>query len=137
MKNVCKLLATLIVSVAAFSSTANAVGVGPASTYTDVVWSVSTTVPELAGCNTLRVDATGDLNNGKRLGVHGNLNCQNGAYAITGTAYFDDQGLFNMELFAGAGLLLQCPRFQGLSGRCDYLVTGTGRVLGSAFLTLR
>lgn len=139
MKNVSKLLASLFVLVTALPSAANAAGVGPTNTYTDVVWSVSTTVPQFAGCNELRVDATGDLNNSSNLSIYGALNCVASytSYPVTGSAGFLSNGTFTMNLFLTNGTTLQCFNLNGLSGTCRYVTIGTNAPLGTAFLTFR
>ena len=139
MKTTYRLAASLLALAALVPSAAQAIGVGVTNTYTNVVWSVSTTVPQLAGCNELKVDATGDLNNSKSMSIYGVQNCLalGGAYPVFGTAYFADNGTFTMNLFLGAGFVLQCFNWTGLNGRCQYLTAGTGASLGTAFLTLR
>ena len=139
MKNVSRLLASLFVLVTALPSAANAAGVAPTNTYTDVVWSVSTSVPEFAGCNELRIDATGDLNNSSRLSVYGSLNCVASytSYPVTGSAGFLSNGTFTMTLFVSSGTVLACNNLNGLSGTCRYVTSGTNAPLGTALLTFR
>ena len=139
MKTIYSLAASLLALVSLVPSAAQAIGVGVTNTYTEVVWSVSTTVPQLANCPALRVDATGDLNNSTRLSVYGAQNCfaPSGSYPMSGVAYFTERGQFNMNLLLSSGAVLQCFNWTGLSGTCQYVAPGTSAVLGTATLTLR
>ena len=118
---------------------ARAAPFGNTGTYTNVVWSVSTSVPEPARCNELRVDATGDLNNSSNLSIYGNLNCavDNTFYPVSGSANFSNNGTFTMNLFLSSGVVLQCFNLPGLSGTCRYVTTETNAVRGTVFLTFR
>jgi len=139
MKKIHGFAVSLLALVGLLPSVGQAVGVASTNTYTDVVWSVSTTVPQLANCTELRVDATGDLNNGTRLSVYGAQNCfaPSGSYPMSGVAYFTERGQFNMNLLLSSGAVLQCFNWTGLSGTCQYVAPGTSAVLGTATLTLR
>ena len=132
-------VAALLAFAALLPNAAQSAPVGNTGTYTNVVWSVSTTVPQFAGCNELRVDATGDLNNSSNLSVYGALNCvaSNTSYPVTGSAGFLSNGTFTMSLFLTSGTVLQCFNLNGLSGACRYVTTGTNAPLGTAFLTFR
>lgn len=136
MKTFRVVVASLLALVNLIPGVAHAVGLGNPNTYTFVGWSVSTTVPQLATCTDLRVDATGDLNNSTLLTVYGVQTCTGGAYLVTGTAFVSANGVFNMNLFVGTSTVLQCSML-GLSGGCQYLTTGTGAVLGTAVLTFK
>jgi len=134
---------SLVASLLAFASllpyAAQSAPSGNTGTYTNVLWVVSTTVPQLARCTELLVDATGDLNNSSRLSVYGNLNCfaDNTAYPANGSATIFNNGKFGMNLFLSSGAALQCFNWTGLSGICTVVNTGTNAVLGTATLTLR
>lgn len=127
----------------AIPTAANAYRVGTPDTYTDLVWSVSTSVAGLSGCTELQLDATGDLNNSSKLTLYGALNCpfqQSGSYGVVGSSYFGSDGSFNMTLIVGSGLSLECIRLSGasLGGSCSYVQLGSGgATLGSARLTFR
>ena len=125
----------------AIPTVAQAYRVGTPDTYTDLLWSVSSSVPGLSGCTELQLDATGDLVNSSKLSFYGALNCpfqQGGSYGVVGSAYFGSDGSFNMTLIVGSGLSLECIRLPGstLSGSCSY-VELAGPILGSARLTFR
>jgi len=139
MKTFFKFWASLFVLVTALPSVSNAAGVAPTNTYTDVVWSVSTTVPDFARCTELRVDATGDLNNSRRLSLYGGQNCfaDNDVFPASGSAIFNANGTFSMNLFLGSGYVLQCNEWTGLSGSCKYVLIGNGTTVGTAVLTFR
>ena len=135
MKKVHGFAVSLLALVGLLPSLGQAVGVASTNTYTDVVWSV----PQLANCTELRVDATGDLNNGTKLSVYGAQNCfaPTGSYPMSGVADFADNGEFSKNLFLNSGAVLQCFNWTGLSGTCQYVSPGTNAVLGTATLTLR
>lgn len=139
MKTIYSLAASLLALASLVPGAAQAAPFGNTGTYTNVVWSVSTTVPQLAGCNELRVDATGDLNNSSNLSVYGNLNCtaSNTSYPVSGVASFLNNGTFTLNLFLSNGAVLQCFNLPGLSGNCQYVSSATNARLGSAFLTFR
>jgi len=138
MKTAHGFVATLLAFASLLPNAAQSAPFGNTGTYTNVVWFVSTTVPELARCNELRVDATGDLNNSSNLSIYGNLNCaDNTSYPISGVASFLNNGTFTMNLLLSSGVVLQCFNLPGLSGTCRYVTTGTNAVRGTAFLTFR
>ena len=139
MKTIYNLAASLLALVSLVPGTAQAAPFGNTGTYTNVVWSVSTTVPQFAGCSELRVDATGDLNNSNRMSIYGAQNCfvTNDAFPLSGSAIFGNGGMLNMNLFVGSGFVLQCNNWTGLSGSCKYISLGSGALLGTAFLTFR
>ena len=139
MKTIYSLAASLLALASLVPSAAQAAPLGNTGTYTNIVWSVATSVPELARCNELKVDITGDLNNGTNYSVYGNLNCaaSNTSYPVSGSASFLNNGTFTMNLFLSSGTVLQCFNLNGLSGTCRYVTTGTNAVLGTATLTFR
>lgn len=139
MKTAHGFVAALLAFAALLPNAAQSAPFGNTGTYTNVVWSVSTTVPQLARCTELLVDATGDLNNSSRLSVYGNLNCiaDNTSYPVSGSATIFNNGKFGMNLFLSSGAALQCFNWTGLSGICTVVNTGTNAVIGTATLTLR
>ena len=139
MKTIYSLAASLLALASPVPSAAQAAPFGNTGTYTNVVWNVSTSVPEFARCNELRVDATGDLNNSSRFSIYGNLNCiaSGTFYPVSGSAGFSRDGTFTINLFLGSGAVLQCFNLNGLSGRCQYVTVGTNAFRGAAFLTFR
>ena len=139
MKTSRSLVASLLAFAALLPNAAQSAPFGNTGTYTNVVWSVSTTVPQFAGCSEVRIDATGDLNNSNRLSIYGAQNClvNNDAFPLSGMGIFAADGKFNMNLFVGSGFVLQCYNWTGLSGSCKYVSLGSGALLGTAFLTLR
>ena len=139
MKTIYSLAASLLVLASPVPSAAQAAPFGNTGTYTNVVWNVSTSVPEFARCNELRVDATGDLNNSTNYSIYGSLNCaaSNTSFPVSGSAGFISNGTFTMNLFLSSGTVLQCFNLNGLSGTCRYVTIGTNASLGTAFLTFR
>ena len=139
MKTIYSLAASLLALASFVPSAAQAAPIGNTGTYTNVVWSVSTTVPQFAGCNELRVDATGDLNNSSNLSVYGGLNCvaSNTSYSVTGVASFLNNGTFSLNLLLSGGTVLQCSNLPGLSGTCRYVEIGTNVIRGTAVITFR
>lgn len=139
MKNTHGFVAALLVFAALLPNAAQSAPFGNTGTYTNVVWSVSTTVPQFARCNELRVDATGDLNNSPNISVYGALNCfaENGSYPVNGNAFFSDNGTFSMNLILSNNIVLQCFNLTGLNGTCKYIRTTDNFTLGTAFITFR
>jgi len=138
MKTIYSLAASLLALASLVPSAAQAAPLGNTGTYTNIVWSVSTTVPEFARCDELRVDVTGDLNNSSRYSVYGGLNCVDGtSYPVSGSAGFIKDGTFFMSLFISSGVALQCFNLNGLSGTCRITKTGTNEPLGTALVTFR
>lgn len=129
-------LAALLVALPAVSQ---AYRVGATDTYSDLLWSVSTSVSGLSGCNELQVDATGDLVNSSKLSIYGALNCPfqtGGSYGVVGSAYFGADGSYNMTLIIGSNTAIECFGWPGLGGPCTVLDTAGNR-LGSASLAFR
>ena len=139
MKTISSLAVSLLALASLVPSAAQAAPFGNTGTYTHLVWNVSTSVPEFAGCNELRVDATGDLNNSSNYSIYGGLNCvaSNTSYPVSGTAGLLNNGTFTMTLFLSSGSVLRCSNLNGLSGTCRYVTIGTNAPLGTAFLTFR
>ena len=139
MKTIYSLAASLLALASLVPGAAQAAPFGNTGTYTNVVWNVSTSFPEFARCNELRVDATGDLSNSSNYSVYGSLNCiaSNTSLPVSGSAGFLNNGTFTMTLFVGTGVALQCLGLNGLSGACRYVAIGTNAPLGTAFLTFR
>ena len=139
MKRIYNLAASLLALVSLVPNTAQSAPFGNTGTYRNVVWNVSTSVPEFARCNELVVDATGDLNFSNRLSVYGSLNCAatQTAFPVSGVASFVSDGTFVMNLFLSSGSVLQCFNLAGLSGTCQVITPGVNTVRGTAFLTFR
>ena len=118
---------------------AMAIGVGTASVYSGVTWSVSSSVSGLQGCNQLYTDATGDFQKGSGFVIYGALNCPSlgGGYAAVGPSYFGTDGSFNMTINFGSGSQIACVRLNRstLSGVCS-IINATGSKIGTATLTL-
>lgn len=125
-----------LVGLIALPMAANAYLTSTPTTYSDLLWRVSSSVNGLAGCTELQVDATGDLVNSSKLTIYGALNCpfEGGSYGVVGSGYFGADDSFNMTLLIGSSISLQCTRWPGLSGSCTYADT-SGRTLGNAFLS--
>ncbi len=134
-KKICSLAASICLMGVTMS--VSAINTGVPTTYSNVVWQLSTSVSSLSTCTELAVDLTGDLNNSRRVSVYGGVNCPAGTYPITGSAYVGQAGDFNMNLFLGAGVMLQCFKWPSLNGSCTFLQSGTGTQLGTGYLTLK
>jgi hypothetical protein len=129
-------LATALVAAAALSCAAvppaTAAGVGTPTTYSNLVWFVSLNASGLTTCDQLVVDATGDLLRSDALVLYGALNCNPGAYGVTGSAFSATDGTLHLTLMV-AGYTVSCPRLSGYAGTCtvydaDWVVRGSGRV---------
>ena len=112
---------------------ANAMGVGPATTYSNLTWSFSSNVVALPGCSQLRVDGTGDLSRGSALTMAGSLGCSGGAFGVSGVGYFSANGQLNMTLQVGVGVVLTCfVPGATFSGTCTVWSSGNAGTLGTA-----
>lgn len=128
------LKAALAAAALGVCTTALAMNVGPALTYSKLVWTVSLNAPGLIGCQQLIFDATGDLDNSDTLGLAGALNCQNGGYGMTGSLYLAVDGSLNISMLA-AGYSIVCPRVFGWFGNCT-VVDSAGFQRGVGFIRL-
>ena len=116
----------------------NAQTLAPASTYSGLTWTFSTTTTGLTSCSDLVLDATGDVSNSDNFGIHGQLNCPSlgGSYASTGTAYFDSTGKFHMTTSLSVTYQMVCDNLSGsnLSGSCP-IYNNLGTPVGTAFIS--
>lgn len=114
----------------------NASSFGTTTTYSNILWTVSTTIPDFAGCTELRLDGTGDMQHSFSFGLYGALNCPalGGGYGAVGSGYGDVEGRFNLNLIIGAGVSLVCPRMVSLSGAC-VVTNSSGVRVGTAYIT--
>jgi hypothetical protein len=121
---------------------AQAQTLGTAQTYSNIVFSFSTTLKsgsaDYTVCNELRVDATGDFVHSTKFVVYGVLNCASSAtgYTAAGSGYIGFNGSINMSLLLGTGLYLQCPTLVNLVGNCD-INNAAGVKVGSASLAVK
>ncbi len=109
-----------------------AVSVGTPVTYSNLVWFVSLNAPGLTICNQLVIDATGDVVNSDGLLLYGAMNCNPGAYGVTGSAFVASDGTLHITMLL-AGYTVSCPRVAGYAGACtvydaDWVTRGTGRI---------
>lgn len=118
--------------------TSNASTFGSTSTYSNILWTMSTSVSGFNLCNELRLDGSGDMANSNSFVISGALNCPaiGGAYGAVGSLYMSTDGTFNMNLLLGAGYALQCVRMIGLSGMCVFS-NAAGVQLGTGLLSFR
>jgi hypothetical protein len=131
-------LKTLVLAaLAACAIGAHAVTFTVPTVFNGVTWTYSSNVSGQGDCNQLVLDATGDMNQGFGLGLHGFLNCTNGSYAVSGTAYFSTSRNLNMTFQTGVGILLVCNGLplSTLSGPC-LAYNGNGVQLGTGAISL-
>lgn len=110
---------------------------GASSTYSDLVWTFSSSVSGLPSCVQLYSDISGDFAYSSRFAMYGVLNCpaQDIGYAVTGTAYFGTNGLFNVNAVIGGYWQVNCPNMNNFAGTCT-VKNGAGLSLGSAFVSM-
>ncbi len=111
---------------------ASAAGVGTPTTYSNLVWFTSFNAAGITTCDELAVDATGDLARSDALVIYGALNCNPGAYGVTGSVFTANDGSLNITLLV-AGYTISCPRIVGYVGSCtvydaSYIARGTGNI---------
>lgn len=109
---------------------------GAASTYSNIAWTMSTNVPGLTTCTSMRLDGTGDMANANSFVMSGALTCPaiGGGYGVVGSLYLDTNRQFNLNVLIGAGTALQCVRMNGLSGLCVF-TNSAGTQLGTGSIT--
>ena len=116
---------------------AHAFGVSPALVYSNLNWNFSSTVSGISSCNNMRLDGSGNLAVSTSLLAYGAINCPaiGIGYSVTGSAFIDVNGLFNMSLTFGPGNQLICARLSQvtLSGVCSVL-NASGAQVGTAFI---
>ncbi len=103
--------------LAAAMSAGQAYNVGPATTYSNLNWSVAFNATGLVNCNRLTLDATGDLVNSDALVIYGTLSCGSGGYGMTGNLFINTDGSLNVYM-AAAGYSIYCPRVSNWYGTC-------------------
>lgn len=128
----------LVVLLSCGAPAARSYGMGPATIVSDLVWSFSTAVSGLSGCNELRIDAIGDLARSSKFTIYGSLNCPDvaGAFGVDGSGYLGTDGSLNVNLRIGIGAIMLCNRMPGFTGTCQ-LFTAAAQPLGPAQLTFR
>lgn len=124
------LLASLALALPAAPAAAQ--GAGTPTTYSNLVWFVSLNASGLTTCDQLVIDATGDLLRSDALVLYGALNCNPGAYGVTGSVFTATDGTLHLTMLV-AGYTVSCPRVAGYSGTCtvydaDWVVRGSGRI---------
>jgi hypothetical protein len=112
---------------------AHAVTLSTPTSFNGLTWNFASGAAGFSTCSQIVVDATGDLYQGHALGIHGYLNCSNGAYGLSGTAYIATNGTLNMTIAVGASTTVACVNLPGtsFSGTCT-LYNGIGTVTGTA-----
>lgn len=119
-----------VTALVALAPAAQAYNIGPATTYSNLNWSVAFNAPGVTACNRLTLDATGDLVNSDSLIIYGTLNCGSGGYGMTGNLYLNNDGSLNVYM-AAAGYSIYCPRVSSWYGTCTvYDVDGVQRGTG-------
>jgi hypothetical protein len=123
--------------LAGFASMAHAVTATVPTSFNGLTWTFASNVSGQTDCTQLVLDATGDLNQGFGLGLHGFLNCTSGSYAVSGTAYFTVTGQLNMTMHVGAGTIAVCNALPSatLSGPCS-IFNGSGATLGAGSIAI-
>jgi len=116
-------------------ATGNATTLAGSNTFVDLAWDLSG--PASVGCTQILADATGDATRSTRIVIYGSMNCQalGGGLPMTGVAFVDADGLFNIA-FNFSSFHITCARLRQASGFCTmYTLTGTN--LGNVAVTLR
>jgi hypothetical protein len=108
---------------------------GAASTYTGMVWVVSTNVAGISSCNRLILDATADFSHGTGLNMNGALNCQTGAYGAFGSAFLTTDNTLFMTLNVGVNRVAVCQFTPTLSSTCG-IYSADATYLGPATIAL-
>ena len=131
-----RLVSALI--LAGLSALAAAQAITSTLTYSNLAFSLTTSLSGYAACNELRVDASGDLVTSTKFIVYGVLNCPSTAtgYTLAGSGYVGFDGSVNMAFFMSNGMALQCPRLVGLAGACTFH-NAAGLEVGSATIALK
>lgn len=132
-----KVLSIAIALSVFLSQYAFAFGVNPAIVYSNLNWNFSSAVGGLSTCNNMRLDGSGNLSVSTSLLAYGAINCPaiGIGYAVTGSAFIDNLGMFNMSLTFGPGNQLICARLSqvSLSGVCS-VVNASGVQIGTAVI---
>lgn len=115
MKQALKYLTSALLATA--MSAGQAYSIGPATTYSNLNWSVAFNASGLASCNRLTLDATGDLVNSDALVIYGTMSCGSGGYGMTGNLFINSDGTLNVYM-AAAGYSIYCPRVNNWYGTC-------------------
>ena len=123
-------------ALAAAAAPGWAYDVGAASTFSNLVWSFTSTAPMLSQCNQARFDGTGDLARSNVLVAAGALNCPGlgGAFGLSGSLYLATDGSMNLTVLAG-GHIIACPRIVNWFGTCTIL-DGVGNQRGTGTIRL-
>lgn len=108
---------------------------GAASTYTGMVWVVSSDASGWSSCDRLILDATADFSNGTGLNMNGALNCGPGAYGVFGSAYLGADRSLTMTVNVGVNRVLVCQFSPSLSSAC-LVYTANATLLGTASISL-
>lgn len=127
-----------LVAGLALATALNAQTLGNTSTFSGLLWFVSTSTPGLQGCTELILDATGDVGRSANYAMYGQVYCPSlgGSYASSGNAYFDALNGFHMTVSIGVTYQLVCDNLSGatLSGTCP-IYDNVGFQAGSAFVS--
>lgn len=108
------------------------------TTFSNLAFSLTTTLAGYTACNELRLDASGDFANSTKFVVYGVLNCPSTAtgYTLAGSGYIGFDGSINWAFFMSNGMALQCPRLVNLGGACTFH-NGAGLQVGTATIALK
>lgn len=127
-----RLSSTLALLLAACSAGAASAATGTPTTFSKLVWAASFNAAGLTTCSQLIIDATGDLARSDALVLYGALNCSNGVYGVTGSAFSASDGTLHITMMIG-GYTVSCPRIAGYAGSCtvydaDWQSRGVGSI---------
>lgn len=107
-------------------------------TYSGLNWAFSTSQAGFSGCDTLILDATGDVYNSNYYSTYGRLSCSalGGSYASFGSAYFDSFGTFNITVTLSVTHQMVCNGLSAstFSGSCP-IYSNQGTQTGTAFIS--
>ena len=112
-----------------------AVTLAGSNTFVDLAWNISG--PASFGCTQILADATGDASRSTRIVIYGTVNCPGlgGGFPMTGVAYVDVDGTFNLAFNIGQAYVT-CPRLRSASGSCTVLNV-SGQNVGNVSVTLQ
>jgi hypothetical protein len=131
MRVLTKMLSALALCASAL--TAQAQVFGNTNTYSGLAWDFFSSQSGFTSCTTLFLDATGDFTNSSNYTMYGDLSCTGGSYLVSGSAYFDGGGGFNMQLELGISHKLLCISLPGATGTCT-IYNNSGTQTGTAFV---
>jgi hypothetical protein len=125
----------IFASAVGFATGVQSATYGNATTFTGMVWTMSSTAPGWTSCDRLQLDATADFVNGTGLNMSGGLSCGGGAYGVYGSAYLTVSNTLVMTVNVGVNRVLVCPFNSTLTAVCTVYAADSTQ-LGTATVWL-